>query len=73
MLREYRDVEKEEGGIGGNKRWKGAFRSNKKTVIARFRKRDDKGDEEMMRRLTREELREVMKEIKDVKGWREKI
>lgn len=50
------------------------FRISKKTVRSpEVGKGMGEGIEKMMRKLMRKELGEVMKEIKEVKGWREKI
>lgn len=69
MLKRKRD----ESGVRTGKEEE-VFRTNKKTVRSPDVERGkEEGMEEMLRRLMREELREVMMEIREVKGWKEEL
>lgn len=66
MLKRKRD----ESGVGAGEEGE-VFRTSKKTPSPDVERLKEKGIEETLRRLMREELREVMSEIREVKGWKE--
>lgn len=66
--------EKERGARGEGGEEEEAFRRSKKTVRLPYAEKGFGGEVEgMLRKLMREELGEVIKEIEKVRGWREKV